>query len=79
MKSAALEQKLAYAESKSLMVAHESEEKGKHLDKLMKEMKVLVNKYEIANYKHQTSEKELQGRMMDTERLEAEVKHTKAL
>lgn len=79
MKTATLEQKLAYAESKGLMLVHESEDKGKHTDKLLLEMHALVSKYEMANYKHQTSEKELQARTLDTERLEAEVKHTKAL
>ncbi len=39
----------------------------------MRELGTTVNNYEIANYKYQTTEKDLSTKVLDTERLEAEV------
>lgn len=61
------------------MLNAEVQQKHSHNEKLMRELKDYVDKYEVVSYKYQTAEKELQNDKLLISKLEEENKHVKAL
>ncbi|CDW85387.1 UNKNOWN [Stylonychia lemnae] len=75
IKAGSFEQKYIYSQDKNNLLTVELADKQKHAEKMLTELSGFIDKYELYNYKFQSSEKELANEKLRVDRLEVENKH----